>query len=138
MCWKIVKYVKVNCRWVVVLREYVKFYCICFQKIDFDVIKYFLVRNDSLGCKFVVVGGLGWVGLGNKVFFMFVVLLYFVFIQRVLFVFVLKFFFEIMCELFEGLLWGVDLKMWFMLSEEYEDVWRLFFEFEVMVDNNVV
>lgn len=134
---KIVKHVKANRRWAAVLREYVKLHRTCLQKIDFDATKYFLARNDSSGCKFAVAGGPGWAGLGNKVLPTLAVLLYSVLTQRVLLVPASKLLPEIMCEPFEGSSWGVDPKMRFTPSEEHEDVWRPFSEFEAMVDNNV-
>ncbi|KAG0601939.1 hypothetical protein M758_11G149500 [Ceratodon purpureus] len=134
---KFVTHVKRNPKWDAVLREYEILHRTCLQKIDWNATKYFLERNDSSGCKFVVAGGPGWAGLGNKVLPTLAVLLYAVLTQRVLLVPVSSRLPDIMCEPFEGSSWAVDPDRLFTPSENHEDVWRPFSEFESLVDTTI-
>lgn len=134
---KFVKHVNANRKWAKVLREYAKLHRACLQKMDFNATRYFLERNESSGCKFAVAGGPGWAGLGNKVLPTLAVLLYAVLTQRVLFVPSVKLLPEIMCEPFEGSLWGIDPDMQFTPSEEHEDKWTPFSAVEELVDASV-
>lgn len=134
---KFVKHVKANHKWAAVLREYTKLHRACLQKIDFNATKYFLAKNDSSGCQFVVAGAPGWAGLGNKVLPTLAVLLYAVLTQRILLVPASKLLPDIMCEPFEGSAWGIDPENQFTPSEEHEDMWRPFSEFETLIDTSI-
>jgi xyloglucan fucosyltransferase len=131
---KFVKHVRRNPKWDAVLKEYATLHRACLQKIDWNATKYFLERNDSSGCKFAVAGGPGWAGLGNKVLPTLTVLLYAVLTQRVLLVPAASRLPEIMCEPFEGSSWGIDPERLFTPSENHEDVWKPFSDFESLVD----
>lgn len=131
---RFVKHVSPNPKWEIVLSEYEKLHRTCIRKVGFNVDEYFLVRNHSTGCKFVVAGGPIWAGLGNKVLPTIAVLVYAVLTQRVLLVPNASLLPKLICEPFEGSSWGIDTKERYTPVETHENLWTPYKEFEEMVD----
>jgi xyloglucan fucosyltransferase len=90
-----------------VLREYSRLHRACMQNVGRDVVKFFLRKDTSSGCKFVLGDNEVGTGIGNKILSAAAQVVYAILTQRVLLVPVSTSVPGVMCEPFEGSRWGV-------------------------------
>ncbi|CAM6083108.1 unnamed protein product [Calypogeia fissa] len=103
---KIAQDVAPNAVWETVFAEYMKMHRTCMSRVG-NVEDYFLSKNTSTGCKFLVTES-PKVGLGNKVLFKASALLVAVLTQRVLLIPDKLNISELFCEPFVGSSWRLD------------------------------
>jgi xyloglucan fucosyltransferase len=100
-----VPYVQPNPRWQEVLQEYSKLHRACMHAINGDPLAYFLSKNSTVNCKFMVVDAEEAAGLGNRLVMIASAFTYALLTQRVLLVPRGILPPELLCEPFEGSSW---------------------------------
>ncbi|CAM6097396.1 unnamed protein product [Calypogeia fissa] len=100
-----IQYVPLNKQWQEVLAEYAILHRVCMQRVG-NLKDYFMSRNDSTGCKFLIAEA--HYGLGNKVLHMSSLVMYAVLTQRVVLIPTSTSVPPIMCEPFPGSSWSMD------------------------------
>lgn len=100
-----VPYVEPNPKWQEVLQEYAKLHRTCMHKINGDATGYFLSKNATVNCNFVVVDTEEAAGLGNRLVMISSVFTYSLLTQRVMLIAREILPRDVLCEPFEGSSW---------------------------------
>lgn len=133
---KFVTDVEPNKEWNRVLKEYEKLHRACITKVGKgNLTEYFLSRDNSSGCKFLVGAIQDGAGLGNKVLSMVSGFLYAVLTQRVFVIPADTQVPGIMCEPFEGSSWVVDPEGLFTPWHKHREMWNHSVQFYGEVDS---
>lgn len=92
-------------QWQTVFHEYEKLHRVCTRAAG-NLTEYFIARNTSTGCKFMVADAAN--GMGNKIFIMAPAVLYSILTQRVILLPVSTGVPDLMCEPFAGSSWRLS------------------------------
>lgn len=108
--------------WTKVLEEYEALHRRCIQSVGGNLNEYFLTRNTSTGCQFLVADALDF-GLSNRLLTVASAFMYAILTQRVLVVPTSTRLPDLMCEPFVGSSWRLESNGVFTPADNYPQLW---------------